>query len=633
MNTNHAAQDCGSGNQRANIFGSRIAWGLEVDQNTPSTDELCVDLGGQGRRAISLVERCVMRFRPSRLSIWLAGLNFVAAATTLASAAAGPSFDCNTSHPNEKLICQSRELSELDNRMAALYSDLVNYLKRGDQQELRQSQRRWLRERLDCDDNFTCTKQAYTQRIERLSIVLARVRGPITPSESAYSVAGLALGERLQFESNEYRKYDCNPSDQFDNFIWCHYEKTEHERRGSFQASYSILHSYDGAAVYINRSQVPAYWDPNEVNEDIARYSKKVGSQPKVFREPWRQGLPEITIAIWGAVSLTPLDGASRAILAEGKSPKNGILVDTIANLIRSAREGLPVYRVDGGVGFVWIASNRNGRGTLRFLAVDPSRFYSPRIATPSRPPKPVPSVPPQPVSPAPEEVFTGTGFFVAPGIVVTNNHVVNECTKPIQVRYPERASFTATLHGRDETNDLALLRTELNSESVASFRIRPRLGDRVAAYGFPYAGLLSSSGNFTLGNVTAESGMNDDTRFLQISTPIQPGNSGGPLLDMSGRVVGVVVAQLSATRMMQLGSIPQNVNFAIRSSIITNFLLVKGISPNTASAASFDREFSEADVAEIAKKFTVQVYCRGVPLKTSSKSIHDPESAEWSPH
>jgi S1-C subfamily serine protease len=200
-------------------------------------------------------------------------------------------------------------------------------------------------------------------------------------------------------------------------------------------------------------------------------------------------------------------------------------------------------------------------------------------------------------------------------------------------VRYPDRASFTATPYGRDETNDLALLRTELSNESNASFRIRPRLGDRVAAYGFPYAGLLSSSGNFTLGNVTAESGMNDDSRFLQISTPIQPGNSGGPLLDMSGSVVGVVVAQLSATTMMQLGSIPQNVNFAIRTSIITNFLSVKGISPNTASAATLGRELSEADVAEIAKKFTVQVYCRGVPSKTSSKGINDPEPAEWTRH
>jgi S1-C subfamily serine protease len=510
----------------------------------------------------------------------------------------------------------------------------MNYLNRGDHEELKQSQRRWLRERLDCDDDFTCTKQAYRQRIERLSTILARVTDAGAPSESAYSVAGLALGGRVQFESKEYRKYDCKPSDQFNNFIWCHYKKAEHERRGSFQASYTILHSYDGTAVYIDRSQTPAYWSSNEVNEDIARYSKKLGSQPNVFREPSRPKLTEITIAIWGAANLTPLDDASRALLAEGKSPKKGIVVDTIANLTRSAREGLPLYRADGGAGFVWIASNKDGIGTLRFFAIDPSRFYPPQVATPFPPPPPLPSTPPPPVPPAPEEnVFTGTGFFVAPGIVITNNHVVNECTKPIQVRPPKRASFTATLYGRDETNDLALLRTEMNNESTASFRIRFRLGERVAAYGFPYAGILSSSGNFTLGNVTAESGMKDDTRFLQISAPIQPGNSGGPLLDMAGSVVGVVVSQLNATRMMQLeGSIPQNVNFAIRAPIITNFLSVKGVSPKVTPGAALNQKLPEADVAEIAKQFTVQVYCKGVPRKTSSKSVGRPESAGWGP-
>ena len=90
-------------------------------------------------------------------------------------------------------------------------------------------------------------------------------------------------------------------------------------------------------------------------------------------------------------------------------------------------------------------------------------------------------------------------------------------------MRYPERASFTATLYGRDETNDLALLHTEMNNNSAASFRIRFRLGERVAAYGFPYAGLLSSSGNFTLGNVTSESGMNDDTVFFKYLLRFNP--------------------------------------------------------------------------------------------------------------
>jgi S1-C subfamily serine protease len=210
------------------------------------------------------------------------------------------------------------------------------------------------------------------------------------------------------------------------------------------------------------------------------------------------------------------------------------------------------------------------------------------------------------------ETELSGTGFFVAPNLLVTNNHVVKGCKTPIQVRYPERSSYKASISSQDNTNDLATLSTEMPSASVAAFRFAPRLGEGVASYGFPYSGVLSSSGNFTLGNVTSLSGMNDDTRFLQVSTPIQPGNSGGPLLDMSGNVIGVVVAQLNAISMMQAGSIPQNVNFAIQAPIVMNFLSVKGVTPKLAAANTGGKTLSTSDTADIAKGFTVQVYCQG---------------------
>src|SRR5262249_4848380 len=158
---------------------------------------------------------------------------------------------------------------------------------------------------------------------------------------------------------------------------------------------------------------------------------------------------------------------------------------------------------------------------------------------------------PPRAQPPEAETIISGTGFFVAPNRVVTNNHVVSGCTKAIQVRYPERASYTATLSGQDYTNDLALLHTEMPNLSVASFRSEPLLGEAVATYGFPYSNILSSP-NFTSGNIAALSGLKGNTSFLQTSTPIQPGNSGGPLLDSAGRVVGVVVSQLNAMAMMQ---------------------------------------------------------------------------------
>ena len=97
--------------------------------------------------------------------------------------------------------------------------------------------------------------------------------------------------------------------------------------------------------------------------------------------------------------------------------------------------------------------------------------------------------------SPEPETTISGTGFFVAPNRVVTNNHVVSGCTKAIQVRYPERASYTATISGQDATNDLVLLHTEMPHLSVASFRFQPLLGEAVATYGFPYSGILSPRG------------------------------------------------------------------------------------------------------------------------------------------
>jgi S1-C subfamily serine protease len=214
-----------------------------------------------------------------------------------------------------------------------------------------------------------------------------------------------------------------------------------------------------------------------------------------------------------------------------------------------------------------------------------------------------------EPEKTEPETTISGTGFFVAPKRVVTNNHVVNGCTKDIQVRYPDGRPYTATISGQDATNDLVLLHTEMPNLSVASFRFQPLLGEAVATYGFPYSGILSP--NFTSGDIAALSGPKGDTRFLQTSTPIQPGNSGGPLLDMSGRVVGVVVAQLSA--------VPnQNVNFAIQPSMVINFLSVKGVTPNLDNSST-GAQRPPSEVADMAKKFTVQIYCQGISPKTAT--------------
>src|SRR5439155_21695916 len=96
------------------------------------------------------------------------------------------------------------------------------------------------------------------------------------------------------------------------------------------------------------------------------------------------------------------------------------------------------------------------------------------------------------------------------------------------------------------------------------------RQGDGIVAVGFPLRGLLASGPNVTTGTISALAGLGDDSRYLQITAPVQPGSSGGPLLDQSGNVVGVVVGKLDALRVAQaIGDIPQNVNFAINAAVI----------------------------------------------------------------
>lgn len=224
-------------------------------------------------------------------------------------------------------------------------------------------------------------------------------------------------------------------------------------------------------------------------------------------------------------------------------------------------------------------------------------------------------------------ELSSGTAFFVAPNRLVTNNHVVKECGTNIKVRYPDRDWYPAKIEGQDNTNDLALLSTDMENLSVASFRLQSRVGEPVAAYGFPYAGLLSSSGNFTMGNVAALAGIDDDSRFIQISAQVQPGNSGGPLLDLSGSVIGVISSSLNAIKMMREGGdVPQNVNFAIQAPIVVNFLSAKSVSPKSDSSVTHG-ELPPADVADLAKKITVQVYCPAASPKTSKATPPAPLS------
>jgi S1-C subfamily serine protease len=203
-----------------------------------------------------------------------------------------------------------------------------------------------------------------------------------------------------------------------------------------------------------------------------------------------------------------------------------------------------------------------------------------------------------------------GSGFVVSrQGHLLTNNHVVAQC-KEIQVTIAGR-SYKANAIRQDRQNDLALLVTDPTPTGPLSFSSRGRIrtGDNVIALGFPLSGILSPEPHATVGTLTALSGIDGDVRYLEISAPVQPGNSGGPLLDATGAVVGVIVSKLNAAKVATLtGDIPQNINFAINARIATAFLEANDISYDAAQSSTIR---STPDVIEDAKGATAYIECR----------------------
>jgi S1-C subfamily serine protease len=167
-----------------------------------------------------------------------------------------------------------------------------------------------------------------------------------------------------------------------------------------------------------------------------------------------------------------------------------------------------------------------------------------------------------------------------------------------------------ARIVSRDAENDLALLKADWNSKNFVQFRsgMLVEIGEPVMAFGFPLPGTLSSDGVATNGIVNALTGIHDDPGTLQFSAAVQPGNSGGPLFDGGGHVIGVVEAKLDSLRMAQtLGVIPENVGFAIQWDRIEGFLKNADVKPSLATSSN---SVTSTDIAQFARRVTVSVDC-----------------------
>jgi trypsin-like peptidase len=209
--------------------------------------------------------------------------------------------------------------------------------------------------------------------------------------------------------------------------------------------------------------------------------------------------------------------------------------------------------------------------------------------------------------------VSSGSGIVIGNNDILTNYHVVDRCAN-ISIQTASDDAESAVLVARDQENDLAIVRTKTSSKSFVRFREGSpiRVGDTIYALGYPLSGVLASGLQLSVGIVNALAGLNDDSRHVQISAPVQPGNSGGPLLDTNGHLVGIVTSKLNAIRVARFtGDIPQNVNFAIKAEVAKAFLESRGFKYQTAVS---DQELKAADVADLARPFTAFVECRHAP-------------------
>ncbi len=172
----------------------------------------------------------------------------------------------------------------------------------------------------------------------------------------------------------------------------------------------------------------------------------------------------------------------------------------------------------------------------------------------------------------------SGTGFFITPRVVITNAHVVEGCAK-ITVAYQGRVR-PASVSALDRDNDVAVLSVEEMDADVRPLFVAKSnavaVGEKAYAYGYPVPDIQGFNAKFTEGIVSSLTGFGDHPRWFQISTPIQPGNSGGPLLDSKGRVIGITSASAIVAEFYKMtgGRLPQNVNLAVKSNYILNLMI-----------------------------------------------------------
>ena len=197
--------------------------------------------------------------------------------------------------------------------------------------------------------------------------------------------------------------------------------------------------------------------------------------------------------------------------------------------------------------------------------------------------------------------IATGTGFYIQKNILVTNNHVIEECDY-----ISNEDGVNLSLKTADVINDIAILTGPDNLFNLY-LSSNPSLGQTIYAGGFPYNNILNNF-NFSSGNVSSLFGLGSNVSEFQFTAPVQPGSSGGAILNDKGGVVGITVSVASINLMERTKSIPQNINFGIKVEVLKDILTENKI--NFKQGNSFWFKSDQEDIAELSKGSSIVINC-----------------------
>lgn len=193
--------------------------------------------------------------------------------------------------------------------------------------------------------------------------------------------------------------------------------------------------------------------------------------------------------------------------------------------------------------------------------------------------------------------IFTGTGFAVCEnGYVATANHVVENAAS-LQVKFADSEWLHATVVQKSITNDIAILKVEWDTKNYLKISNKVKQGEKIFTLGFPVPGLLGEEPKYAEGVVSSLTGIVDEASLMQISVPLQPGNSGGPLLNEKAEVVGMATSVARIESFYEAtGTLPQNVNWGVKATFISPLLPAECILDPASS------ETSEMDPVDVAR-------------------------------